>query len=130
MADTPDVPALVRTPAAQVAEPTPMRRGSLSERYVKCRKPGPRKRQPKRGLSADGVEGWDFEAIESAASHDTDEGSSTSSTSSGTSATSARRSTNQGPFPPHQFCCLVGLTGTVDPSQHWGSRVAPCSLSR
>ena len=40
MAETPDVPALVRTLAAQVAEPTPMRRGSLSERYVKCSKPG------------------------------------------------------------------------------------------
>ena len=40
MADTPDVPAPVRTLAAQVAEPTPMRRGSLSERYVKCSKPG------------------------------------------------------------------------------------------
>jgi hypothetical protein len=38
MADTPDVPAPVRTLAAQVAEPTPMRRGSLSERYVKCSK--------------------------------------------------------------------------------------------
>ncbi len=23
---------------------------------------------------------------------------------------------NQGPFPPHQFCCLVGANGTVDPS--------------
>ena len=40
MAETPDVPAPVRTLAAQVAEPTPMRRGSLSERYVKCSKPG------------------------------------------------------------------------------------------
>jgi hypothetical protein len=40
MADTPDVPAPVRTLAAHVAEPTPMRRGSLSERYVKCSKPG------------------------------------------------------------------------------------------
>ena len=40
MADTPDVPTPVRTLAAQVAEPTPMRRGSLSERYVKCSKPG------------------------------------------------------------------------------------------
>ena len=39
MADTPDVPAPVRALAAQVAEPTPMRRGSLSERYVKCSKP-------------------------------------------------------------------------------------------
>ena len=40
MADTPDVPVPVRTLAAQVAAPTPMRRGSLSERYVKCSKPG------------------------------------------------------------------------------------------
>ena len=40
MANTPDVPTPVRTLAAQVAEPTPMRRGSLSERYVKCSKPG------------------------------------------------------------------------------------------
>ena len=38
--DTPAVPLPVRTLAAQVAEPTPMRRGSLSERYVKCSKPG------------------------------------------------------------------------------------------
>src|SRR5438445_1397015 len=28
----------------------------------------------------------------------------------------SRRTPNQGPFPPHQFCCLVGLIGTVDPS--------------
>jgi hypothetical protein len=40
MAETPEVPAPVRTLAAQVAAPTPMRRGSLSERYVKCSKPG------------------------------------------------------------------------------------------
>ena len=40
MADTPDVPSPVRTLAAQMAAPTPMRRGSLSERYVKCSKPG------------------------------------------------------------------------------------------
>ncbi len=40
MAETPDVPGPVRTLAAQVAAPTPMRRGSLSERYVKCSKPG------------------------------------------------------------------------------------------
>jgi hypothetical protein len=40
MAETPDVPAPVRTLAAQVAAPMPMRRGSLSERYVKCSKPG------------------------------------------------------------------------------------------
>ena len=40
MAETPDVPAPVRALAAQVAEPTPMRCGSLSARYVKCSKPG------------------------------------------------------------------------------------------
>jgi hypothetical protein len=40
MADTPEIPVPVRTLAAQVAAPTPMRRGSLSERYVKCSKPG------------------------------------------------------------------------------------------
>ena len=40
MADAPVVPARVRALAAQVGDPTPMRRGSLSERYVKCSKPG------------------------------------------------------------------------------------------
>ena len=40
MADTPDVPSPVRTLAAELAAPTPMRRGSLSERYVNCSKPG------------------------------------------------------------------------------------------
>lgn len=40
MTDAPEVPARVRVLAAQLAEPTPMRRGSLSERYVKCSKPG------------------------------------------------------------------------------------------
>ena len=40
MAESVDVPAAVRTLAAQVAAPSPMRRGSLSERYVKCSKPG------------------------------------------------------------------------------------------
>ena len=40
MAETPDIPGPVRTLAAQMAAPTPMRRGSLSERYVKCSKPG------------------------------------------------------------------------------------------
>jgi len=40
MAETPDIPPPVRTLAAQLAEPTPMRRGSLAERYVKCSKPG------------------------------------------------------------------------------------------
>jgi hypothetical protein len=40
MIDTPDVPPPVRTLAAQLTVPTPMRRGSLAERYVKCSKPG------------------------------------------------------------------------------------------
>src|SRR3972149_6539165 len=40
MADTPEVPVRVRTLATRLATPTPMRRGSLSERYVKCSKPG------------------------------------------------------------------------------------------
>ena len=40
MAKCADVPAAVRTLAAHVAIPSPMRRGSLSERYVKCSKPG------------------------------------------------------------------------------------------
>jgi len=40
MPDAPVVPGPVRALAAQLAAPTPMRRGSLSERYVKCSKPG------------------------------------------------------------------------------------------
>ncbi len=40
MADAPKVPAQVRRLAAQMADPNPMRRGSLSQRYVKCSKPG------------------------------------------------------------------------------------------
>jgi hypothetical protein len=40
MADTPAVPVRVRTLATRLATPTPMRRGSLSERFVKCSKPG------------------------------------------------------------------------------------------
>jgi len=40
MAKAPDVPERVRELAAQLAAPTPMRRGSFSERYVKCHKPG------------------------------------------------------------------------------------------
>jgi len=40
MAEAPVVPARVRALAAQLSAPTPMRRGSLSERYVKCSKPG------------------------------------------------------------------------------------------
>jgi len=40
MTDTPEVPSRVRALAAQFDVPTPMRRGSLTERYVKCSKPG------------------------------------------------------------------------------------------
>ncbi len=40
MADAPDVPTRVRELASQLATPTPMRRGSLTERYMKCHKPG------------------------------------------------------------------------------------------
>ena len=40
MAHTPEVPSRVRDVAAQLGAPTPMRRGSLAERYVKCSKPG------------------------------------------------------------------------------------------
>src|SRR5574337_1959789 len=40
MDDSPGVPLEVRHLAAQLAEPKPMRRGSLSERYVKCSRPG------------------------------------------------------------------------------------------
>jgi len=40
MAQTPTVPARVRALAAQLADPKPMRRGSLGTRYVKCSKPG------------------------------------------------------------------------------------------
>ena len=35
-----DVPPSVREVASRLAEPKPMRRGSLSVRYVKCNKPG------------------------------------------------------------------------------------------
>ncbi len=35
-----EVPPRLRELAAQLAMPRPMRRGSLSERYVKCSKPG------------------------------------------------------------------------------------------
>lgn len=38
--DSSSVPANVRTLAERLAQPRPMRRGSLSERYVKCNKPG------------------------------------------------------------------------------------------
>src|SRR2546427_11094568 len=34
-----EVPARVRDLATQIAQPKPMRRGSVSERYVKCSKP-------------------------------------------------------------------------------------------
>lgn len=40
MPDSLEIPARVRDLALQFAEPKPMRRGSLSERYVKCSKPG------------------------------------------------------------------------------------------
>jgi hypothetical protein len=40
MTEAVDVPERVRALAAQLAEPTPMRRGSFTERYVKCHKPG------------------------------------------------------------------------------------------
>lgn len=35
-----DVPSQVRQKLEELAEPRPMRRGSLSERYMKCSKPG------------------------------------------------------------------------------------------
>ncbi len=35
-----DIPAPVRELARRLAEPSPMRRGSLSVRYLKCNKPG------------------------------------------------------------------------------------------
>lgn len=40
MPNSPIVPSAVRQLAAQISAPKPMRRGSLSERYVKCSKPG------------------------------------------------------------------------------------------
>lgn len=39
MPDT-TIPSEVRALAGELAEPMPMRRGSVSERYVKCNKPG------------------------------------------------------------------------------------------
>ena len=39
-ASPPDVPPRVRQLAAELAEPQPMRRGSISERTIKCSKPG------------------------------------------------------------------------------------------
>ena len=40
MVDSHDVPAPIRDLAAQMAQAKPMRRGSVSERYIKCSKPG------------------------------------------------------------------------------------------
>ena len=40
MPDEPVIPPRVAELAAQLAQPRPMRRGSLSVRYVKCNKPG------------------------------------------------------------------------------------------
>jgi hypothetical protein len=40
MPNSPEIPARVRDIALQFTQPKPMRRGSLSERYVKCSKPG------------------------------------------------------------------------------------------
>ena len=40
MDDSPGIPVSVQHLAARLAAPQPMRRGSLSERYVKCSKPG------------------------------------------------------------------------------------------
>ena len=40
MGDPRDVPAHVRDLATQLATPSPMRRGSLSERYMRCHKAG------------------------------------------------------------------------------------------
>ena len=40
MVQSSEVPGPVREFAARLARPQPMRRGSLSERYVKCSKPG------------------------------------------------------------------------------------------
>jgi hypothetical protein len=40
MPDSREVPERIRDLATQLAQAKPMRRGSLSERYVKCSKPG------------------------------------------------------------------------------------------
>ena len=40
MPDQPPVPADVRGLATEIAQPRPMRRGSVTERRVKCNKPG------------------------------------------------------------------------------------------
>ena len=40
MPNSDDVPPAVRDLAGAIAEPKPMRRGTLAERYLKCNKPG------------------------------------------------------------------------------------------
>ncbi|MBF8287584.1 MAG: hypothetical protein HW381_692 [Candidatus Rokubacteria bacterium] len=40
MPDTPDVPAAVRELARRLSRPSPMRRGTLAVRYLRCNKPG------------------------------------------------------------------------------------------
>jgi len=40
MAHTPDAPEMVYKLAVNLSQPRPMRRGSLSVRYLKCNKPG------------------------------------------------------------------------------------------
>lgn len=40
MATPPDVPPRIRQLVAELAQPEPMRRGSVSERTIKCSKPG------------------------------------------------------------------------------------------
>ena len=40
MSDLPDIPSAVRDLVEEFKKPRPMRRGSLSVRYVKCSKPG------------------------------------------------------------------------------------------
>ncbi len=40
MPDKPSIPSDVQSLSAQLAQPRPMRRGSLTERRVKCNKPG------------------------------------------------------------------------------------------
>ncbi len=40
MSQASEIPGPLRELAARLAQPQPMRRGSLSERYVKCSKPG------------------------------------------------------------------------------------------
>jgi hypothetical protein len=39
VSDPHEAPSHIRGLAAQLAQPKPMRRGSFSERYVKCSKP-------------------------------------------------------------------------------------------